>query len=186
MKGGIDFTFFVESRQFLNHSLMARLTTCVSWLSVATPACWRLNNYQELRFWRLGSMRTLPVLEMGSLCVNMLSITWQGNIHTQRNGAKLILLGMYLHDSFLTLLIVSINLSTRSVHCDGTSQPLKALLFLALAIVITFQDEFGEIPPVLQLHECLVKNRILPLGISLWNDSTFSSFLRHTIPEIIN
>lgn len=43
----------------------------------------------------------------------------------------------------------SINLSTRSVHHGGTSQPLKALPFLALAIVTTFQDEFREIPPAL-------------------------------------
>lgn len=51
-------------------------------------------------------MRTLPVLEMGSLCVNMLNISWKGNIYTQRNGAELMLLRMY--DNFLILLIVAL------------------------------------------------------------------------------
>lgn len=79
-------------------------------------------------------------------------------MYTQRNRTELILLGMCCHGNFLILVIIALIYPRDQSTVVGTSQPLKALPLIALAVGITFQGEFGEIPPALYLHDCLVKN----------------------------
>lgn len=78
-----------------------------------------------------------------SVCHDMPSITWQGNVCTHGNGARLVLLGIWCHDNFFTLVIIALMYPQDQPAVVGPTT-FKSFALIALAMVITFQGELGE------------------------------------------